>query len=198
LIVRGRQHEADDVSLDEYVHRAIERTAPGNIGRRRNRLFHFLTRLKRRPELSDKPVQAIRRYVQRWHKRAYPNIGTKPFAETWEDAVGAWERVDQRPGTVEGLYRAAMAEAPPAIVYELGYDDDPVSVSLTALCRVLQRHHGDSPFFIGYRQAAEVVGTDAMTAMRRMKMMEADSVIKLISKGGHKEGRANEYRYLGD
>jgi len=37
-----------------------------------------------------------------------------------------------------------------------------------------------------------------VTAYRRMKMLEADGVIKLVSKGGHKEGRANEYRYLDD
>ncbi len=198
LILGCRQQKADGVSLDDYIHRAIEETAPSSIGIRRNRLFRFLARLKKHPELSDKPVQAVRRHVQRWHKRAYPNIGTKPFADTWQDAVGAWGRIDQRPGLIEALNHAAIAESPPGIVGELGYADDPLTVSLVVLCRALQRHHGDNPFFIGYRQAAEVVGTDAMTAMRRMKMLEADGVIKLVSKGGHKEGRANEYRYLGD
>jgi hypothetical protein len=148
--------------------------------------------------LKDKPVQAIRSYVQAWHRRAYPNIGTKPFVETWQDAVGAWERVDDREGLIERIYRQAGSDPLPKVIQEKDYQDDPVVVNLVVLCHALQRHHGTEPFFLSYHQAAETVGTDAMTAMRRMKMMEADEVIQLLRKGSHKTGLANEYRYLGD
>ena len=188
----------ESLSLEEVVGRAIEKTAPGNIGRRRNRLFHFLKLLKRHPMLKDKPVQAIRSYVQAWHRRAYPNIRTKPFVDTWQDAVGAWERVDDREGLIERIYRHTGTDPLPKVIQDKDYQDDPIVVNLVVLCRALQHHHGTEPFFLSYRQAAETVGTDAMTAMRCMKMMEADEVIQLLRKGSHMEGLANEYRYLGD
>ncbi len=148
--------------------------------------------------LKDRPVQAIRIHVQAWHQRAYPKIGTKPFVETWEDAVGAWDRVDDRVELTAALYRQASTEPLPKVIYDKDYHDDPVVVNLVVLCRALQRYHGNEPFFVSYRDAADIVGTDPMTAMRRMKMMEADEVIKLKRKGSHKDGRAGEYHYCGD
>jgi hypothetical protein len=74
----------------------------------------------------------------------------------------------------------------------LGYSDDEVTVRLVLLCRGLHRYHGENPFFLPYRLAAEVIGTDRMTAFRRMRMLEADAVIRCVSKGDRKSQPTRE------
>lgn len=143
-------------------------------------------------------MKAIRPYVKRWHQAANPVIGTHPFTETWEDAVGAWDRVDDRKWLPARLLEDALKGALPRTIQDMDYSDDPITVRLVLLCRALQEHHGVDPFFLSFHTAGETVGCDAMTASRRMKMMIADGVITLESLGSRRDRMASEYRYLGD
>ena len=80
-------------SVEERVSGAIDRTMPTALGQRRARLFQFARELKAIEELASKAADDLKPYVKRWHERALPIIGTKPFEETWWDFCEAWEGV---------------------------------------------------------------------------------------------------------
>jgi len=132
--------------------------------------------------------------VRRWHERALPIIGTKPFDETWADFVAAWPRVrfpkGQEPMTL--IVQRADASPPPAVAERY---DAPETRRLVAICRELQRASGDDPFFLSCRTAAELLGMDHATAWRRLEMLVADGVLLVVQVGT--KHRATRYRYVG-
>lgn len=204
VLAPGRQQVDDRQSpvLDEYVEAAIKATLPPGIGWRRKCLWNFLVKLKQHPELRDKPVRTVRPYVKRWHQRALPTIGTKPFASTWDDAVGAWDRVDPDYQSEMGaIVRRAFTSDPPALVADLDYADDPITVALVCLFREMQRAQGTGPFWISCERAARIISeritpANKMTISRRIKMLMTDEVIKGLTVGSPDENKCSEYRYL--
>ena len=184
--------------LEGHIARCLQATIPGHIGQRRARLFRFLVLLKRHPELKGQEVQAIRPCVKLWHEKALPAIGSKPFTETWDDAVGAWDRADDRKWLPARLLADALDGPLPNVIQTMDYADDPVTVKLVLLCRALQEYHEKDPFYLSCHVAGETVGCNAMTALRRLNMMRADGVIELVTKGSRKDRAASEYRYLAD
>ena len=59
-----------------------------------------------------------------------------------------------------------------------GYDSD-ATKRLVILCRELQRHAGDKPFFLGCRDAAKVCGfADHVTAWKKLNMLVADQILE--------------------
>ena len=204
VLARGRQQVDDGcfLPLDNYVEEAIRGTLPPDIGWRRKCLWYFLLKLKRHPDLRGKPVIATRTYVQRWHKRALPTIGTKPFTHTWDDAVGAWDRINPEYESEMGaIVQRAFTSEPPTLVAELDYADDPVTVALVCLFREMQRARGEEPFWISCEKAAQVISekvarTNRMTIARRIKMLIADLVVDRVSVGRREDNKSSEYRYL--
>ena len=62
-------------------------------------VFELARALKAIPALADAEARDSRDPVRRWHERALPIIGTKPFDETWADFVTAWPRVKHPKGS---------------------------------------------------------------------------------------------------
>ncbi len=184
--------------LREYVAEKLSSTLPTGISQRHKKIFRFLHLLKSHPDLKDEPVEAIRPFVEQWHEKALPFIGTKPFTDTWNEALLSWDRVDDRKWITEKLLNEELRGPMPPIINRLGYASDPITVALVCLCRGLQKYHGENPFFLSSRIAGERIGTDHMTASRRLKMLQADGVIELVSEGNLRYGQASEYFYTGD
>ncbi len=187
-----------DSPVDDALEAAIRGTQPSEVGQRNRAIFKFARALKAIPALADAPVATLRDIVRRWHERALPVIGTKPFDETWAEFVAAWPCVrfplGQEPMT---LIVQRADESPPPQVPE--GCDAPQTRRLIAICRELQRASGDDPFFLSCRTAGRLLGMDHVTAWRRLGMLEADGVLLVAKKGttGTK-GRATRYRYTGD
>jgi hypothetical protein len=160
-------------------------------------LFRFLLALKSHPEFAKKPVASVRQYVQAWHQEALPFVRTREWAATWSDAIEAWKSIDVDRVAFQAIATSAMTEAPPDLVSELGYGDDEPTVRLVLLCRALQRYHGDRPFYLSCQRAGSVIGTDKQAAGKRLNMLEADGVIKLVSKGSRATHKASEFYYTG-
>jgi len=141
-------------------------------------------------------VRELRPLVKQWYEAAEPRVsGEHDFAETWAEFVYGWPRVKKPKGDgamVEAMKRADAA-APPQCVIELGSNE---VRRLVALCRELQRNAGEKPFFIGYRQVAELLNIDRTTAGKLMHLLVVEQVLQRVAKGH--TGRASEYRYLGD
>ena len=64
-------------------------------------------------DFADKPVTAARDHVREWHRLALPKIRTKPFADTWSDAVAAWKNIDGRKQTFRVIADEALQQDPP-------------------------------------------------------------------------------------
>ena len=69
---------------------------------------------------------------------------------------------------------------------------------LVTLCRELQRHAGDGPFFLGCRTAGRLLDVDHATASRWLFLLKSEGVLLESEKGGKGRGRyrATRYRYV--
>ncbi|QDT69058.1 hypothetical protein MalM25_19850 [Planctomycetes bacterium MalM25] len=182
-------------SLALTVERAIEDSLPTRPGQRHKLVFELARRLKAVPSLADRPSRDLRSYVEAWHRRAVPIIGTKPFEETWIDFLKAWENVRHPYG--EGVLTVAFGRACSAGVPALADDYEQSEILLLAgLCRELQRIAGDGPFFLSCRDAGQLLGVSHVQAARWLFLLESDGVLELVAKGDMKTRRASEFRYL--
>jgi len=185
--------QPEAATTDEAVEEAIQATQPEAPGQRNRQIFELARALKAIPALSDADVRDLRGIVRRWHERALPIIGTKPFDDTWADFVAGWPRVHfprgQEPMT-RILARARAADPPRAAE---AYDA-PETRLLVTICRELQRIAGDGPFFLACRTAAHLTALDQATAWRRLGMLVHDRVLSVIEKGTRH--RATRYRYV--
>lgn len=165
---------------------------PTEEGQRHRRLFDLARWLQGiNPDMSR---EEQRRYVQEWHRQALPFIGTKDFAASWAEFLNGWPKVEFPLGkTLEMIMEEIDFDAPlPESLLLLGYGK--AANRLLRICKALQEHEGDNPFFIGARKAGELIQTDPTDTSRIMKAFVADGVLELVSKGAG--NRASRYRYI--
>lgn len=165
---------------------------PTEEGQRHRKLFELARWLKSiNPDMSR---EEQRQYVQEWHRHALPFIGTKDFAASWAEFLNGWPKVNYPLGkTLELRMEGIDFEAPlPDSILMLGYGK--AANRLIRICKALQRHEGEKPFFISARKAGELIQTDPTDTSRIMKALVADGVLELVSKGAGKV--ASRYRYI--
>ena len=179
------------------VEEIIARTLPTCQGQRNRSIFDLARGLKydlhmERDPAIQKPI------VRRWHERALPVIGTKPFDDTWADFQNAWDtaKTSLQGGNPVGIAWAAIQSEPMPKECE-GYDSEPVRM-LLALCRKLGEAR--DYFMLPAHQAGELIGMDTMRAHRYLKMFVRDGHLEIIELGtrgppGHR--RATKYRWVG-
>ncbi len=70
---------------------------------------------------------------------------------------------------------------------------------LIALCRVMQQHVGDAPFYLASTSVDRLLGLqgDRMRAWRWLKGLVRDGVLAEVDKGDPKKRQAASYRYIG-
>ncbi len=194
-VVKSEAEEIVGTPANGAVREAIEKTLPTGPGQRNDLLFLLARRLKAIPELANRPVRELRPYVREWHKRALPYTRVKSWDTLWELFTYGWANVKYPWGTdvmTEILERANTNELP-AVAFEY---ETPELRLLIGLCRELQQHAGDEPFFLSTHKAGELLGgLPAMTLWRWLNGLCRDDVLLLVTKGDRH--RASEYRYIG-
>lgn len=80
----------------------------------------------------------------------------------------------------------------PAGIDKLGYGDS--CNLLVRFCAALQAHAGDEPFFLGARQAGELIGEPFTDANRMMQALVLDGVVMVVTKGVGR--KASRYRFV--
>lgn len=166
-------------------------TLPAQEGQRNQCLFALARWVKGiNPDATRDELRAI---AQEWHRLALPVIGTKDFAVTWTDFTRGLEKVRQPHGsTLQTIINKIDHTTPlPTGIDALGYGD--TAKHLVRLCKALQGHEGDAPFFISARQAGEVLGVHFTDASKMLSALVADGVLTLVSKGAGKV--ASRYRF---
>lgn len=186
----------DNGSLRKTSHvipSSVSLCLPANEGERNRCLFELARRVKgERPEATREELRAI---VQEWHQLALPVIATKAFSVSWGDFERAWRSVRHAHGET---LRAALDGVDihaclPEQLQALGYGEH--EAPLLHVCKALQVHAGNEPFFIGARTAAELLGhSDHSTAAAMLRAFVADGVLEMVSKGAGKV--ASRYRYV--
>ncbi len=193
----NRSHRGEVVEFSQEVENAIaeaiKQTMPEKTGKRNDNSFEFARRLKGIAELKDLHAMALKSYVRRWHQRALPYIGTEPFEKTWIDFLKGWPNVKW---PVNGEFMTEILEKAKAHPLE-GYEDAKIGV-LGAVCRELQRAHGQNPFYLAARTGAEMLEVSPMTISRYLFLLEHDRWIKTVEKGGTAKSprRATRFLYL--
>ena len=128
------------------------------------------------------------------HNAALPNIGTKPFDETWADFAYGWKRVKYPRG--EGMLKQAVLKALEAknrIAFEQGYDTEEVQL-LVRVCYELQRLQGKEPFWLSCYSAGDILGVSHTQANQYLQMIETDEIIKCVQMNTTK--RARRYKFI--
>lgn len=167
-------------------------TLPTREGERNSCLFQLARHIKGQQPNATR--DELRTLVNEWHRLALPIIGTKDFAVTLTDFMHGWERVKQPHGAmlrtiIDGI---DFATPLPSSIHALGYGE--AANRLVYVCIALQRHEGETPFFISARQAGQLIGLHYTDASKVLTALVADGVLSLVSRGA---GRvASRYRYL--
>ncbi len=158
-------------------------------------IFDFARRLWSLPEIRGVQVHDLRGAVGRFHDLAVTNgVLERDFLGCWVEFADAWARMRFRDPTKvieEAVKAASVDDLPPVADPYL-----PGVRRLLAICRELQRLHGENPFFLSCRQGAEVSGTSPATAARWLRGFVLDGILELVKPGqSWRGGRAARYRY---
>ena len=146
------------------------------------------------PEFAKLSAKKVKSLCREWHRRALPKIGTKSFDETWADFAYGWKRVKYPKG--EGMLKLATQKAMEATTpldAEKEYDSEETQL-LVRICYELQRLQGKEPFWLSCYSAAWILGLSHTEANKRIQMLVADEVIRVIEKNTAK--RATRFRYI--
>ena len=76
------------------------------------------------------------------------------------------------------------------------YDDSALRL-LVAMCLVLQRHHGERPFFLSCRVASEAIGVGRTTVAAMLKTLAFDGIIEAVAPANREARKAAEWRFVG-
>ncbi|MBM4033050.1 MAG: bifunctional DNA primase/polymerase [Planctomycetes bacterium] len=186
------------------VRRAIDETVPMREGERNDQVFEFVRALKAIRGLRGRAIGDLRPIVQEWHSRALPFIGSKDFETTWEDFGNASAKARLAKG--ENPLDTILSEiegipVPPAVAK---FQTPRLSL-LARICVGLQRKMGESPFILGCRDAARLLGMeDYVRASRFLRRLVELGFLKEVEHGGFHgapdkpEKRASRYRVADD
>lgn len=178
----------------DLIEAAIVKSRPTGPGMRNGRVFALCRELKAIPSAANATLDELRPVVRRWFELARPVIGTQDFDSTWADFVHGWARVKFPAGSepVAMALAAGDAAEPPACAARF---DCPKTRRIIGLCRELQRIAGDAEFFIDCRTLGRLIGLDHALASKRLGMLVAEDVLRLVERG--QRGRASRFRYIG-
>lgn len=167
-------------------------TIPTKAGQRNDCLFRLARHVK---GMQPAPKHdELRRVVSAWHELALPAIQTQDFAVSFGEFMHGYERVKQPHGAVMNAIIANIDTAMPlpAGIDRLGYGE--AGNRLVRICAALQTHEGSGPFFLGARQAGELIREPFNDANRMMQALVLDGVIELVTKGAGR--KASRYRFV--
>jgi hypothetical protein len=177
------------------VELAIERTLPTKNGRRHRQVFELCREFQAISEFRGQSPKAFKPLVREWHRRAEPNIETKPFEETWLDFVEGWPKVrnpkGEEPLTMLFAKVAKMEPPPEALQFEI-----PELRLLVGLCRELQRLAGRDPFYLSTRAAGRLLSVSHVHVSRWLRLLCFEGVLRPVSKGSVETRKASRYHYL--
>jgi len=183
------------VNLKEKVDNAIKKTLPKKEGYRNFLIFQFCRWLKGMEEFEQLPARALKDIIREWHRQALPYIGTKPFDETWANFTYGWPRV-KYPKKGDGMLKLATQRAmnpKNKLAVESQYDA-PETQLLIRVCYELQLIQKDEPFWISCYDAGGIIGLSHTEANKRLQMLVADEVLRLIVK--NTTNKATRFRYI--
>ena len=188
--------DSPDSLLHEQVALAIQRTLPTKTGRRHKQVFELCRELQAIPQFRGQSPKALRPVVREWHRRALPNIQTKPFDETWLDFAESWGRVKHPKGEepIAMIFAKAAAMEPPPEALQF---ESPQVRELVGLCRELQVMAGRGPFYLSTRAAGGLLHVSHVNVSRWLRLLCLENVLREVSKGSVESGQASRYRYLG-
>jgi hypothetical protein len=203
---RGQQRTTEDmergrkggnkIPWNSEIEAAILETLPTKKGTRNKAVFSLARTLKAIPSLTDAPVNVLRPYVEYWHQKALPVIGTKEFEESWIDFLQGWPKVKFSKGC-EPMALALERTRTTKLPEEAGrYGPEQLRL-LVSLCRELQRASGEFPFFLSCRKAESLLGVCFKTANRWLFLLVKEKVLELVSRGNMSTRKASRYRYTG-
>jgi hypothetical protein len=196
---RGKGRRWKQVKKNTKIKRAVFETLPTEFRTRHRRIFEFARSLKSMPEYADADPRQFKAVVKEWHKKALPNIRTKPFVETWIDFLTGWRKIKYKIG--EGPMSVIVAKATKSRVPGIAlkyYPGHPKLQFLVTLCRELQIASGNELFFLSARTAAKHLEVSPMTAWRWLFLLVQEGILKVIYKGGTARNprKATRYKYI--
>jgi hypothetical protein len=183
----------DDVQCE--IERAIAETLPEEPGEREKRLFLLCRWLRGVFPLDGKPISYLRPTVEKWHALALPFIGTKPFEDTWQAFVRAWNRV-QRPRW-DVLLKFAVKEATQDTENPPNEYETESTRFLLRVCYQIQRRMGRTPFGFSCRMAGDIIDVSSVSAAGKLEMFVADGYLGVAEQYRYGTRRATRYRYIG-
>ena len=198
--------ESDFSNYEEwFVQLMIQATIPhddaDNINRHwKARLFDFMRGLKTRPVWLNSRASDLEPLADAWREAAIECCGEELGIyeeEIWVEALDAWDRVKEPGLPIWVIGRMALREPAPAIVRELGYNDDDVMGRAISVCQTMQREVGDQPFFLSVSNAMEILSIKHRPHVSRIfKRLQRQGVLRLVQQGTRQSGMASEYLYL--
>ena len=146
--------------------------------------------------MDNAPLADLELIVRRWHDRAEPNIGTKPFEESWFDFLEGRGNVRYAvgQGPIDRAFAAAVAATVPSVA--MRFDQQELRL-LVSFCRELQRAAGAEPFYLACRSAGRLLNVNHTTVWRWLRGLCRDGILEFVRAGDRKQRRANTYRYIG-
>ncbi|MCX7421225.1 MAG: bifunctional DNA primase/polymerase [Planctomycetia bacterium] len=173
----------------------IAHCLPTKEAERNDKIFELARWLKADPDRKNAGSATLEPIVRKWHERALPVIGTKPFSETMADFENAWNSVKVPKGVdvVQLVWQKVRAETWPSEAEK--YDSEDMRW-LVALCLGLQVFHGPGrQFFLACRSAGNVLKRDHTDVAKWLKKFVSDGLLVAIPQPGRQS--AHRYRYLG-
>jgi hypothetical protein len=189
------------VETEMIVQEAVARCIPTGPGSRRAKLFELARRLKFLPEFVGLPatkIDFLKPFLRQWWKKAKRRTSGKHprFWQSWRDFVFGWEEARVPYGATMRAIREKAESGPPPKVAVEKYGEGSLRTLLAALCRELQRFHGDKAFPLSGRMAAELLGVSPTQAWRWIGQLVQAGIIVPVKKYPRGKRQATEYDYL--
>ncbi len=164
---------------------------PTGGGQRHRRIFDYAQAVKGLPgEWGPRERDAA---FWLWWADAKHVVLTNDDDLSFAEFHGAFERV-QFAGGIDwpDVLRRSQAEALP--VDEAGC---PLGTqTIIRVCAVLQRHHGDKPFYLSGEIAGGLLGKGLWVGGQILRTLVRRGVLRLVEKGSNQTGKASTYFYL--
>lgn len=182
------------------IRKRIDRNIP-TIGGTRNRMkFELLRDLHAIPDFrgtSWKDVQDVMYpIIADWYGHS-EGVVTDSLEATFVECASAWEKVKvpKGEGVLEIAYQQSLNVELPPLNPKLPLSEK--LMPLVRLCFALQQHHGQNPFFLSCRDAAEFGNTNHNTAASWLTYLCMAEVLKLETPGSLIGRKSTEYRFIG-
>jgi hypothetical protein len=190
------------------IREAIEAACPTGFGQRNARDFEFVRRLKAIKELEGVDPMDLEPVCLKWHERTLPFMrDMQDFESRFSEFLRSWDGARHAfgEGVVELAFQRAQSEPLPPEATQFPTHQTRL---LVALCRELQRLHGEEPFYLSCDKAAAVLDVrnssgkrDLKKVWRWLQLLLRKGLLELHARGtasgNQRKGRASEYFYRG-